>query len=318
MLQKLFCAWCAVSNSTLLNIEWPDGNSQYYGSILNTTNFSIKGFYPNSRYFSFELYSLDTWEPFWNIYDKQIPGENNPYNNNEIYKDNLPYEIDVSIDATESYVLLYRIYLGVDVYGGVRLPSIYVDDIKMDECSIKSRPVIDIQNTDPDYFLDKASIDNNFYPPLSKKNLFINADAKYMIAFYNKTEFNYAKIVTKLPTIPKRMNSAEYQVRYFSFSTVDLSEPKQTIQTLADIDLIKSEYLTLYVYCLNGVHGANVIMHLEPPATTNNTCMSKILNFGILYRQLLPNFANEIPNRIMSRYMLNKTMEDYYPQIYWH
>ena len=77
----------------------------------------------------------------------------------------------------------------------------------------------------------KQNENNNFYPPVTKKKLFINADARYMIAFYNKSSFNYAKIKLKMPTIPKNMSSKMYQTRYFSLSTVDLSEPKQTIQT---------------------------------------------------------------------------------------
>ena len=56
---NITCAWCLIANATLLNIEWPDLNSQYYATFINNSkSLSISGYFPNSRYFSFELYDL--------------------------------------------------------------------------------------------------------------------------------------------------------------------------------------------------------------------------------------------------------------------
>ena len=313
MFKKLFCAWCAIANSTLLNIEWPDGNSQYYGTILNSSNFKIKGYYPKSRYFSFELYSTDTWEPFWSIYDKQIQTSNNPYKYNIDYTDNLSYSLQINANYSANFILLYRIYMGIDLYGGVQLPILEVNSNELTECNQSSRPIIDIQDSDPDYELYKQNENNNFYPPVTKKKLFINADARYMIAFYNKSSFNYAKIKLKMPTIPKNMSSKMYQTRYFSLSTVDLSEPKQTIQTLSDKDFLSdTNYLTLYVYCISN---KDLVIHLTPPANSSKNCLNI---FGILYRQLLPQFKHEIPNNRLSQNNLMKVMGDYYPLVEWN
>ena len=313
MFKKLFCAWCAIANSTLLNIEWPDGNSQYYGTILNSSNFGIKGYYPKSRYFSFELYSIDTWEPFWSVYDKQIQTDNNPYKYDIEYADNLSYNLYIDANYSSNFILLYRIYMGIDLYGGVDLPIIEVNSKELVQCNQSSRPVIDIQDSEPDYVLYEQNKNNNFYPPVTKKKLFINANARYMIAYYNESSFNYAKITTKLPTIPINMSSKIYQTRYFSFSTVDLSEPKQTIQTISDKELLsESDYLTLYVYCINK---RDLVIHLTPPANNSKSCLSI---FGILYRQLLPQFKYEIPNNRLSQNNLMKVMDEYYPLIEWY
>ena len=58
MINFIYCAWAFIANDTLLNIEWPDGNSQYYGTLINTTKIKLNGNFPNSRYFSYQLYSF--------------------------------------------------------------------------------------------------------------------------------------------------------------------------------------------------------------------------------------------------------------------
>ena len=94
---NLTCAWCFIANMTILNIEWPDGNSQYYGTVVNTTNLKINGTFPNSRYFSYELYSLDTWEPFWDIHDNEIKVKDFVNPNGE----KIPYFSEDEVDFTQ-------------------------------------------------------------------------------------------------------------------------------------------------------------------------------------------------------------------------
>lgn len=332
MLNSVYCAWAFIANSTLLNIEWPDGNSQYYGTIVNTTKIKLNGNFPNSRYFSYQLYSLDTWEPFWDIYDKNILTDNNPYYyDNILYNTNLDYNIEPYIENDEmnNYLLIYRLYLGINNTGGVLLPNLsiydYDDWIQIKTCESNSRPTIDIQNTSPNYNLYKPNENNNFYPPQNKSKLFINNDANYMISFYNNTNntFKNAVIKTKLPinaynisNIPKN----NYDVRYFSISIVDLSQPRQTFYTLYDNeidDYTINGFIKLYVSCLNN---EKIKIHLTPPSlNTNYSCLTEINYFGILYRQLLPKFIHGIPDiNYYSNTTLINIMEDYYPYISWN
>lgn len=318
-MSKILCSWCLISNSTILNIEWPDVNSQYYGTILNTTSFSIDGYFPYTKYFSFEAYDLETWSPFYAIYDQQIDNELNPYVYNNTYNSNISYHLDIDLDTNIStYILLYRMYMGKDLYGGVTLPNITVNNIVMPQCSVENRPVIDIQDTEPNYVLYKSNEDNNFYPPYKKSNLFINENARYMASFYNNSNrtFNYAKVVIKFPLYPINFSSIytnDYETRYFSISTIDLSSPKQTYQTIHDSEF-NYQHQVLFIHCTNNTH---IGIHLNPPAKNDShKCVTETEYFGILYRQLLPNFDYMIPNRFMGKYELMKQMKEYYPEIY--
>ena len=335
-LYNLTCAWCFIANSTLLNIEWPDGNSQYYGTIVNSSLVKINGSFPDARYFSFELYNLITWEPFWDIHDVNIKSEINPYNDPDvIYNNSLNYHIDLNVHEkdktntdTNYYILIYRIYMGIDNTGGVQLPNLSTfynnkwNDIK--KCNENNRPTINIQNTTPQYSLYKPNEKNNFYPPQNKSNLFINYDAKYMIAFYNNSNrtFTGAKIRLKLPTYPTNINNIakdNYEVRYFSISAVDLSSPRQTTQTIGDNSLYNNSLddseICLYLFCRNF---GNISLQLFPPSTNDHNCSSETQYFGVLYRQLLPQFINKIPDKPnATQSELMKIMGDYYPEVTW-
>tara|TARA_Y100000992_G_C21254961_1_gene488000 strand:+ start:136 stop:1143 length:1008 start_codon:yes stop_codon:yes gene_type:complete len=332
---NLTCAWCFIANMTILNIEWPDGNSQYYGTVVNTTNLKINGTFPNSRYFSYELYSLDTWEPFWDIHDNEIINDVNPYSNpNIMYNHSIYYDVELDIkdkkENTTNYIILYRIYLGENNTGGVNLPNIYTYSNEnngswniIPQCKDENRPTIDIQDTTPQYELYRTNENDNFYPPQNKSNLFINYDARYMIAFYNNSDLSFkgAKITIQLPTYPHTMNNIStksYQVRYYSVSIVDLSSPRQTSQTIYDVDLSSSSVnntATIYLFCHNV---ENISLQLFPPSTNDHNCSSKIQYFGVLYRQLLPFFENEIPNTPnANKNELMKMMGNYYPRIHW-
>lgn len=339
-LYNLTCAWCFIANSTLLNIEWPDGNSQYYGTIVNSSLLKINGHFPNSRYFSFELYDLKTWEPFWDIYDKNINAELNPFEDSSIsYNDSLKYHIHIDtnnnikdkkyIEENEYYLLIYRIYVGINETGGVNLPrvSILINNQwkEITQCNENERPVISIQDTTPIYSLYKPNEKDNFYPPQNKSNLFINYDARYMIAFYNNTQntFTGAKIQLTLPIYSTNMENTannNYETRYYSISVVDLSSPRQTTQTIGDITLSNNstntgEDICLYLFCHNL---ENISIQLFPPSTNDHNCTKKIQYFGVLYRQLLPQFKNEIPDTPnLNQDGLKKIMENYYPKITW-
>ena len=331
---NLTCAWCFITNSTLLNIEWPDGNSQYYGTIVNNSLLKLDGHFPDSRYFSFELYDLKTWEPFWDIHDININSNSNPYKYpNIVYNNSIEYQIDLNIDNkdkndNESYLLLYRIYMGINNTGGVALPnlSFFLDEgwNYIEQCETANRSVINIQDTTPQYSLYKPNKNNNFYPPQEKNNLFINYDARYMIAFYNNSNntFTGAKIQLKLPSYPTNIRAIaeeNYDVRYFSISIVDLSSPRQTTQTIGDTLLYnissESDEICLYLFCHNL---GNISLQLFPPSTNDHNCSSGTEYFGVLYRQLLPQFVNEIPDTpYADQNELMKIMGDYYPKILW-
>lgn len=329
---NLTCAWCFIANSTLLNIEWPDSNSQYYGTLVNTTQIKINGSFPKSRYFSYELYSLDTWDPFWDIHDDEINSEVNPYRDPSIiYNYSIHYNLQVKTkdraDNISKYIIIYRIYLGENHTGGVRLPDIYTYYNErwnyIPRCTTETRPTIDIQDTTPQYELYQSNKNDNFYPPQTKSKLFINYDARYMPAFYNNSDLSFrgAKINVKLPKYPYATNDIserKYQVRYFSLSIIDLSTPRQTTQTIYDNELFTSsinDYATVYLFCHNF---ENVTMQLFPPSTNDHNCSSKTQYFGVLYRQLLPLFKHEIPNTPhANREQLMKIMDDYYPEIEW-
>jgi hypothetical protein len=335
MFYNLTCAWCFIANSTLLNIEWPDGNSQYYGTVINSSLIKLDGVFPNSRYFSFEMYDLQTWEPFWDIHDVNINAPANPYNNPTIpYNNSLKYQIDLNIDIqyqkdqNQYYLLIYRIYMGVNNTGGVQLPNLSLFYNKkwnhIEPCNDKSRPVIDIQDTSPQYSLYKPNENDNFYPPQNKSNLFINYDARYMIAFYNNSldSFTGGKIQLKLPDYPTSMKNIagkKYDVRYFSVSIVDLSSPRQTTQTISD-NILKNHSndnseVCLYLFCHNL---QNVSLQLFPPTTNDRNCSGQTQYFGVLYRQLLPQFVNKIPNTPNAdQNEIMKMMGDYYPRITW-
>ena len=331
---NLTCAWCLIANSTILNIEWPDGNSQYYGTIVNNSLLKLNGVFPNSRYFSFELYDLETWEPFWDIHDVNINADHNPYKDPTItYNESFKYQIDLNIDNkdknnNEYYLLIYRIYMGVNNTGGVALPDLsFFQDEEwnyIEQCETTNRSVISIQDTTPQYSLYKSNEKNNFYPPREKNNLFINYDARYMIAFYNNSNntFSGAKIQLKLPVYPENINNIaynNYEVRYFSVSIVDLSSPRQTTQTISDTLLynnsLENDEVSLYLFCHNF---GNVSLQLFPPSANNHNCSSQTQYFGVLYRQLLPQFSNEIPDLPHANQKeLMKLMGEYYPQIVW-
>lgn len=331
-LLNLTCAWCFIANSTLLNIEWPDSNSQYYGTLVNTTQIKINGSFPNSRYFSYELYPLDTWEPFWDIHDDEIISAVNPYYDpNIIYNYSIHYNLQVKTkdkaDNRTKYIIIYRIYLGENHTGGVRLPDIYTYYNEkwnyIPQCITETRPTIDIQDTAPQYELYQSNKNDNFYPPQNKSKLFINYDARYMAAFYNNSDLSFrgAKINIKLPKYPstiRDISEANYDVRYFSLSIIDLSSPRQTTQTIYDYELSTSsinDYATVYLFCHNF---ENVTMQLFPPSTNDHNCSSKTQYFGVLYRQLLPMFKREIPNTPhANQEQLMKIMDDYYPEIEW-
>lgn len=331
MLLNFTCAWCFISNSSLLNIEWPDMNSQYYGTIINSTNFQLNGIYPNARYFSYELYSLDTWEPFWDIHDNMIDTNNNPYIYNISYNNSLNYSINIDVntdDYSNNYILIYRIYKGINKTGGVQFPElkVYYNDKYnvIEQCDNKNRPTINLQNSVPNYKLFHSNENNNFYLPQDSENLFINYDAKYLVSFYNnsKKDFEYAKIYTKIPSFPDSFDNISknnYNVRYFSFSIIDLSQPRQTTQTIYDELLYNSsidDNITIYLFCHNL---NNISLQLFPPTKDNNyNCSHNIEYFGVLYRQLLPNYKQQIPSaKMFSNNALNKIMGDYYPKIIW-
>ena len=335
---NLTCAWCFIANSTLLNIEWPDGNSQYYGTIVNNPLLKIDGYFPDSRYFSFELYDLKTWEPFWDIHDVNINANANPFIDPSIsYNSSLDYQIELNtnkkdkltIEDNDYYLLLYRIYMGVNNTGGVQLPDVsFLENKKwvyIDQCDEENRPVINIQDTTPYYTLYKPNEKDNFYPPQNKSNLFINYDARYMIAFYNNTQntFSGAKIEIKLPSYSiniKNTANGDYNVRYYSMSIVDLSSPRQTTQTIGDVILSNNSTnidkdICLYLFCHNV---ENITIQLFPPTKNDHNCTGKIKYFGVLYRQLLPQFENEIPDTPKATQSeLKKIMGKYYPKITW-
>lgn len=334
---NLTCAWCLIANSTILNIEWPDGNSQYYGTIVNNPLLKLNGTFPNSRYFSFELYDLETWEPFWDIHDVNIDAKENPYNDPDItYNKTLKYHIDIDINNKDKYsekynkyyLLIYRIYMGIDGMGGVPLPDLSFFQDKtwnhIEQCEPTNRPVINIQDTTPQYYLYKSNENNNFYPPQSKSNLFINYDARYMIAFYNNSNntFSGARVQLKLPIYPTSIDGIarnNYDVRYFSISVVDLSSPRQTTQTIGDTILYNNSMengdVCLYLFCHNF---QDISLQLFPPTTNDNNCSNQTRYFGLLYRQLLPQFVNEIPNTPnANQNELMKMMDVFYPEITW-
>jgi len=335
MFYNLTCAWCFIANSTLLNIEWPDGNSQYYGTVINSSLIKLDGVFPNSRYFSFEMYDLQTWEPFWDIHDVNINAPANPYNDPTIpYNNSLKYHIDLNIDnhyqdnQDQYYLLIYRIYMGDNNTGSVQLPNLSLFHNKkwnyIEPCYDKSRPVIDIQDTSPQYSLYKPNENDNFYPPQNKSNLFINYDARYMISFYNNSldSFTGAKIKFKMPKYPKSIHNIatnNYDVRYFSVSIVDLSSPRQTTQTISD-NILKNHSnengeVCLYLFCHNL---QNISLQLFPPTTSDHNCSGQTQYFGVLYRQLLPQFVNEIPDTPdATQSELMKMMGDYYPEMKW-
>tara|TARA_A100001011_G_scaffold383434_1_gene454627 strand:- start:1196 stop:2218 length:1023 start_codon:yes stop_codon:yes gene_type:complete len=335
---NLTCAWCFIANSSLLNIEWPDGNSQYYGTIVNSSFLKIDGYFPNSRYFSFEVYDLKTLDPFWDIHDVNIGGKLNPYRDQAVtYNTSLVYQIDLNADKkdervyqeNEYYLLIYRIYMGINNTGGVPLPhlSLFYDKKwnVVEQCNDNNRPTIDIQDTTPQYYLYKPNENNNFYPPQNKSNLFINYDAKYMVAFYDNSNntFRSAKIKLKVPTYPTNMNHIaenDYKVRYFSMSIVDLSIPRQTTQTIGDVVLynnsLENQEVCLYLFCH---YLENISLQLYPPSKNNNhNCSSQTKYFGVLYRQLLPQFVHEIPDTpSANQNEIIKLMGSYYPEITW-
>lgn len=321
---NLTCAWCLIANATLLNIEWPDLNSQYYATIVNNTNLTIKGQFPNARYFSFELYSLDTWEPYWDVYDQNIDSDINPYNNQEIiYNKTLNYTINITPDlSNKETILIYRIYKGIDLQGGVDLPELSYIDYEIPQCSHDNRPTILIQDTNSSIPLYKPNQNNNFYPPQEDNNLFRNDDARYMVAYFNNTKQNFKSAVVefKLPYFPKNINeiaSKDYDVRYYSISIIDLSSPRQTTQTFSDEEIYlysdENNKSTLFLHCIDL---KNITLQLYPPTKSN--CSSIVNYFGVLYRQLLPKFKNMIPViKPLSNYSLKVLMGDYYPMIYW-
>ena len=191
------------------------------------------------------------------------------------------------------------------------------------QCDTSNRPTINIQDTQPNYLLYHSNENNNFYPPESTKNLFINDDAHYMVAFYNNTNetFKWAKIIFNLPSYAQSMYSIvnkDYEVRYFSISTIDLSQPRQTVETIHDVILQEHSmngYIALIVSCNED---GKFLLHLEPPSKNDNhSCITKTSYFGVLYRQLMPRFKNEIPKHIMSNQTLKNIMNKYYPEIYW-
>ena len=72
---------------------------------------------------------------------------------------------------------------------------------------------------------------------------------------------------------------------------------------------------TVYLFC----HNFDIVsLQLFPPSTNQYNCSSKTQYFGLLYRQLLPEFKNEMPNTPnANKEQLMKIMDDYYPEIQW-
>jgi len=324
---NITCAWCLIANATLLNIEWPDLNSQYYATIINNSqSLSIKGNFPNSRYFSFELYNLNNWTPYWDIHDIEIINDNNPYSNpDSIYNSSINYTINITDyikPNLNNSILIYRIYKGINETGGVDLPKVYKDHFLIENCQYKNRPVISIQNTNSSIPLYNSNMDNNFYSPKNTNNLFENSDARYLVAYYNNSlnTFKGAIINLKIPSYPegfKMISKNDYQVRYYSLSVIDLSSPKQTTQTINDeilFNFSNNNYTTVYLFCRNI---SNISLQLYPP-TEEYQCNKKISYFGVLYRQLLPRFKFEIPKKYLyEENYLHSIMQDYYPLIHW-
>ncbi len=110
-------------------------------------------------------------------------------------------------------------------------------------------------------------------------------------------------------------------MRYFSISVVDLSSPRQTTQTIGDVVLKNNsidDEATLYLFCHNL---KNISLQLYPPTDYNSEhdCWSNIEYFGVLYRQLLPQFENEIPEKKdANKFFLRNRMKEYYPEIKWY
>lgn len=324
---NITCAWCLIANATLLNIEWPDLNSQYYATFINNSqSLNIKGYFPNSRYFSFELYNLNNWTPYWDIHDIEINNENNPYSNPEsIYNSSIGYTINITNglkNELNNSILIYRIYKGINETGGVPLPNVYKDETLIENCDHNSRPVISIQNTNSSIPLYNSNMDNNFYSPKNNNNLFENSDARYLVAYYNNSldTFKGAVISLKIPSYPKdfkMISNNDYQVRYYSLSVIDLSSPKQTTQTISDEILLNysdNNFTTVYLFCKNI---SNISLQLYPPSE-DSQCDKKFNYFGVLYRQLLPRFKFEIPKKYLyEEDYLHFLMQDYYPLIYW-
>lgn len=320
---NLTCAWCLIANATLFNVEWPDLNSQYYATIVNKSNINISGNFPNARYFSFQLYDINNWIPYWDTHDNKIKQTNNPYINPDIsYNNSINYNINIDVPYDNESILIYRIYDGIDAYGGVELPIITVDNSTIQACDKNDRPVISIQDTNSSIKLYETNKNNNFYLPENNNKLFENYDARYLVSYYNNSynDFNGAIIQIKLPIFPYNLTDISYlnyDVRYFSISIIDLSSPKQTIQTISDQELIKyadNNISTIYLSCHKS---ASLNLQLHPPSSIKR-CNNVINYFGVLYRQLLPKFRYEIPNLTKaSNDTLQLFMQDYYPLIYW-
>ena len=62
----------------------------------------------------------------------------------------------------------------------------------------------------------------------------------------------------------------------------------------------------------------DISLQLFPPTTNDNNCSNQTRYFGLLYRQLLPQFVNEIPNTPnANQNELMKMMDVFYPEITW-
>ena len=74
--------------------------------------------------------------------------------------------------------------------------------------------------------------------------------------------------------------------------------------------------IMMLVICRRFTITAICLLRIFPPSTNDHNCSSKRQYFGVLYRQLLPRFKNEIPNTPHATHeQLMKIMDDYYPEI---
>lgn len=164
------CAWSARFDPAVFNTAFPDEAANYWFSVLPAapgTTLTIKGQYPHARYMSFITYNAAA-QSVDGLNDQRIdpdPGSTNPFlAGADRTVTNRDYTVTVVFGKRESdthnvlyteygsksaqlFVLIYRVFRadkGLDIKGGVPLPSITANFAGGASVEIPSCPETDV------------------------------------------------------------------------------------------------------------------------------------------------------------------------------
>jgi hypothetical protein len=347
------CAWLGESDQRDVNIGAPDLDAFYVQDALApdpSTTITIRGRFPNARYFSFHAYDAQG-NVLASIYDQQInadPGSANPFRRRPSARARDFYTLHIAFSARPStpaentlYVdpaqagsaatLIYRIYVPQtpgDPSGDVGYPSVAISHagqtlLEQGGCMTSPPPFgsdiwkLEAQNDYPSVLPTPANSAATRVPTWTRSfgSRLGNEQNAYLGAILSREYGQLVVIHARAPSFPDTLRGAppyaRAQLRYWSFCTYD-DQGEAGWGCAADYAAAVRRHTLTYVISDPGNRPGNATARNGVTWLPWGATESSI---QIVYRNMLPSrtfrFAAQ---RIQPGQSAEKVMGPYYPR----